>query len=38
MFRLEAALAFVSRVLLGGAALAVLAMTALVSLSVLMRM
>ena len=37
MFRLEAALAFVSRVLLGGAALAVLAMTALVSLSVLMR-
>ena len=37
MSRLEAALAFVSRVLLGGAALAVLAMTALVSLSVVMR-
>lgn len=35
--RLEAALARVSRALLGGAALAVLAMTALVALSVVMR-
>ena len=37
MSRLEAALALVSRALLGGAAFAVLAMTALVSLSVVMR-
>ena len=37
LLRLEAALALVSRALLGGAALAVLAMTALVALSVVMR-
>ena len=37
MRRLEAALGLASRVLLGGAALAVLAMTALVALSVVMR-